>query len=73
MNDIADLYRYFDCTEAAEFLYSCVRRTVERDLPGEIDFIRRYEQDRLVRDRILFIHQIMVRYSQGSMNKIFLF
>ncbi len=24
LNDTADLYRYFDCTEAAEFLYACV-------------------------------------------------
>ena len=29
-NETADLYRYYDCTEEAEFLYACVRRTVER-------------------------------------------
>jgi len=33
LNDTADLYRYFDSTEVAEFLYACVRRTVEHDLP----------------------------------------
>ena len=32
-NHTADLYRYFDCTAEAEFLYACVRRTVEHDLP----------------------------------------
>ena len=37
-NDTADLYRYFDCTAEAEFLYACVARTVERDLPDEIEF-----------------------------------
>ena len=31
LNATADLYRYLDCTEAAEFLYGCVRRTVEDD------------------------------------------
>ena len=40
-NDTADLYRYFDCTEAAEFLYTCVERAVDKDLPREIDFLRR--------------------------------
>ncbi len=29
LDDTADLYRYFDCTEQAEFLYACVQRTVE--------------------------------------------
>jgi hypothetical protein len=40
LNETADLYRYFDCTEEAEFLYACVRRTVEQDLPREIDYLR---------------------------------
>jgi hypothetical protein len=43
-NDTADLYRYFDCTEAAEFLYSCVAQAVDRDLPREIDFLRRNDE-----------------------------
>ena len=37
LTQTADFYRYFDCTGEAEFLYSCVRRTVEKDLPREID------------------------------------
>lgn len=44
LNDTADLYRYFDCTEAAEFLYACVERTVEQDLPREIDYLRRHDE-----------------------------
>jgi hypothetical protein len=44
LNDTADLYRYFDATEAAEFLYSCVERTVEYDLPREIEYLRRHDQ-----------------------------
>lgn len=43
-NDTADLYRYFDCTEAAEFLYGCVAQAVDRDLPREIDFLRRNDE-----------------------------
>ena len=76
LNDTADLYRYFDCTEAAEFLYACVRRTVEHDLPGEIDFIRRHDEamtrimdaiempDHLAQNLILFIRQ-----NNGTLSK----
>ena len=44
LNDTADIYRYFDCTGEAEFLYSCVRRTVEQDLPHEIEYLRRHDE-----------------------------
>jgi hypothetical protein len=39
-----DLYRYVDCTEQAEFLYECVGRAVEHDLPREIDYLRRRDE-----------------------------
>jgi hypothetical protein len=69
LNDTADLYRYFDCTEAAEFLYSCVQRTVDMDLPREIDYLRRHDEalrrimdtvempDRLAGNLLMFIRQ----------------
>ncbi|MCA6111811.1 Fic family protein [Bradyrhizobium cenepequi] len=69
LNDTADLYRYYDCTEEAEFLYGCVKRTVEYDLPHEIDYLRRHDEarrsimevvempDRLADDLLLFIRQ----------------
>ncbi|MDE0942251.1 MAG: Fic family protein [Alphaproteobacteria bacterium] len=69
LNDTADLYRYFDCTEAAEFLYACVERTVEHDLPREIEFLRRHDEaqrrimeivempDRLAQNLITFMRQ----------------
>lgn len=69
LNDTADLYRYFDCTEEAEFLYACVERTVEHDLPYEIDYLRRHDEamrrimdtvempNRLAENLIMFIRQ----------------
>jgi hypothetical protein len=69
LNDTGDLYRYFDCTDAAEFLYACVARTVEHDLPAEIDFLRRHDgavrsimeavemPDRLAQNLVMFIRQ----------------
>ena len=69
LNATADLYRYLDCTEAAEFLYGCVRRTVEDDLPREIDYLRCHDKamqrimevvempDRIAGNLIMFIRQ----------------
>ena len=69
LNDTGDLYRYFDCTDAAEFLYACVLRTVQQDLPREIDYLRRHDEalsrvmeavempDRLAENLIMFIRQ----------------
>lgn len=42
----ADYYRYFDATPHAEFLYSCVQRTIEHDLPEEAEFLKRYDRFR---------------------------
>lgn len=68
-NDTADLYSYFDCTAEAEFLYGCVQRTVEHDLPREIDYLKRHDAalqgimnavempDRLAQSLIMFIRQ----------------
>ncbi|MGY4404319.1 hypothetical protein ACVIYL_005122 [Bradyrhizobium sp. USDA 3315] len=39
LNDTADFYRFFDATPHAEFLYACVRQTIERDLPNETNFL----------------------------------
>ena len=82
-NDTADLYRYFDCTEQAEFLYACVQRTVEHDLPREIDYLRRHDEamaritemidmpDRLAQNLILFIRQNNGKLSKRKREKEF--
>jgi hypothetical protein len=46
-NDTGDFYRYFDATPQAEFLFSCVRQTIEKDLPEETAFLARYDRFRL--------------------------
>lgn len=46
LNDTADFYRFFDATPHAEFLFACVRKTIEDDLPTEADFLRRYDHFR---------------------------
>ncbi|MPZ76954.1 MAG: cell filamentation protein Fic [Deltaproteobacteria bacterium] len=46
LNDTGDFYRFFDATPHAEFLYACVQKTIEQDLPAETGFLRRYDQFR---------------------------
>lgn len=69
LNDTADLYRYFDCTDNAEFLYGCVAQTIDQDLPGKLDYLQRHDEamrrimecvempDRLTEDLIMFIRR----------------
>ncbi len=52
-NETADFYRFFDATPHAEFLYACVRRTIEQDLPRETDFLARYDRFRYATERIV--------------------
>ena len=44
LNDTASFYRYFDATAHAEFLYGCIERTVEEDLPREIRFLVAFDR-----------------------------
>jgi len=86
LDETADLYRYFDCTGEAEFLYACVRRTVEQDLPREIDYLRRHDEairrimdavempDRVAENLVLFIRQnggtLSKKRREGEFNKL---
>jgi len=82
-NDTADLYRYFDCTHNAEFLYECVRRTVEKDLPREIEYLKCHDEamwlisefiempDRLAQDLVMFIRQNNGKLSKRRREKEF--
>ncbi|MBY0402594.1 MAG: Fic family protein [Cyanobacteria bacterium] len=75
-NDTADLYRFMDCTEEATFLYRCVQKTVEEDLPNEIEYLKRHDEamrkimdtvempNRLAEDFILFTRQ-----NNGTLSK----
>jgi hypothetical protein len=46
LSDTGDYYRFFDATPHAEFLYACVRKTIEDDLPSEADYLRKFDQFR---------------------------
>ncbi len=76
LNETVDFYRYFDATPHAEFLYECVERTVDFDLPFETKFLKNYDNfrrqledivdmpDRLSDLLFRFLHQ-----NQGKLSK----
>jgi len=69
LNDTLNLYRYFDATQQAEFLYACIEETIEKTLPEEVDYLEKHEEmkifvknhidmpDRLIDLLIRFLNQ----------------
>lgn len=47
LNETIDLYRYFDATKQAEFLFGCVKETIETALPEELDYLKKYDEMKL--------------------------
>lgn len=85
-NDTSDLYRYFDCTSAAEFLYQCVQETIDNEIPTELDYLKRHDRamrevkdvvempDRLIENFIMFMRQndwkLSKRRREGEFEKL---
>ncbi|MBI3605658.1 MAG: Fic family protein [Nitrospirae bacterium] len=44
LNETIDLYRYFDATRQAEFLYDCVFQTVDKSLPEEVAYLAGHDK-----------------------------
>jgi hypothetical protein len=76
LNETINLYRYFDATKQAEFLYDCVQETIEKTLPEEVSYLQKYDElkaflnsyidmpDRLITLLIQFLNQ-----GQGELSK----
>ena len=83
LNDTVDFNRFFDATPHAEFLFECVMRTIEEDLPGEADFLRRCDlftgrlqeiadmPDRTADQLFRFLHQNAGRLSRRACDEEF--
>jgi Fic family protein len=76
LNDTADLYRYFDATPQAEFLYACVKKTALEDLPEEVDYLRRYDDFKTrvegiveMPDRTIDLLFRMLRQNKGKLSR----
>jgi Fic family protein len=42
LNPTADLYRYFDATAQAEFLFDCIDHTIREIIPAEMAYLQKY-------------------------------
>lgn len=53
LNETADLYRYYDLTKQAEFLYECVADTIEKIIPEELDYLEKYDRiNKFINDQV---------------------
>ncbi len=43
-NQTKDYYRFFDATKQAEFLFDCVKDTIENIIPNEIKYLANYDE-----------------------------
>jgi Fic family protein len=44
LNDTADYYKYFDATLQAEYLFDCIDYTINEIIPGEVSYLKNYDQ-----------------------------
>jgi hypothetical protein len=84
LNETIDLYRYFDATKQAEFLFECVEETINRTLPEEVDYLAKYDllndfvknyidmPDKLVDLLIRFLNQNNGKLSKRARGKEFM-
>jgi Fic family protein len=82
-NETIDLYRYYDATRQAEFLYECVDTTVNETLPNEVNYLEKHEKlcrfisslidmpNRQVNLLVAFLEQEQGRLSKRARNKEF--
>lgn len=83
MNDTIDFYRYFDATKQAEFLYDCVKDTIENIIPEEISYLIKYDEfkkfldnefempDKTVAILVRFLEQNNGKFSKKAREKEF--
>jgi hypothetical protein len=83
LNETADLYRYFDATVQAEFLFECIAETVNKTLPEEVSYLKKHDllnefiknsfdmPDGMVDLLIRFLDQNNGRLSKRARNKEF--
>lgn len=76
LNETADFYRYFDATPHAEFLFECVARAIDVDLPAETAFLRSYDSFKAqvkrmidMPDRVLDLLYRFLRQNGGKLSK----
>lgn len=60
LNETIDLYRYFDATKQAEFLYKCVLQTIDYTIPEEVEYLEKYDHMKEFLDNVFEMPDKMV-------------
>jgi Fic family protein len=76
LSETIDLYRYYDLTKQAEYLYHCVQDTIEHIIPREVDYLRRYDKTTVAINEIVSLpdHKVdllikVLRQNHGKLSK----
>ena len=84
LNETIDLYRYFDATAQAEFIYECVHEIITKALPDKVKYLQKYEEMKAFVNNyidmpnhtanllISFLHQNDGKFSNRARNKEFI-
>jgi Fic family protein len=75
-NQTMDYYRFFDATKQAEFLFDCVKDTIENIIPHEINYVAKYDafknfidEEFEMPDRLISILVRFLEQNQGVLSK----
>lgn len=83
LNNTLDLYRFFDATSQAEFLFQCVEETINTVFPNEIKYLKNHDEfkvfiesyiempDRLINLIIKFLEQGNGKFSKRAREREF--
>lgn len=83
LNETIDYYRYFDATKEAEFLFDCVKDTIENIIPAEVAYLTKYDEikqylqeeyempDDLIAMAVRFLEQHNGKFSKRAKEKEF--
>jgi len=82
-NETIDLYRYYDLSKQAEFLFECIQETIEKSLPEEIAYLEKFDKlksfiqsylempDQMIELLIQFLTQGKGKLSKRALTKEF--
>lgn len=74
LNETIDLYKYFDATKMAEFLYCCVEQTIDEIIPNEVDYLHKYDKFKHSIDQIFDMPDktiaLLVRFLEQNNGKL---
>lgn len=76
LNDTIDLYRYFDATPQAEFLFDNIAYTIDRIIPEEVAYLQKYDSMKLwldekfqMPDKMVALLIKFLEQSEGKLSK----